>query len=270
MTDTELGFINRNITLYGMINDETARDIVYNIKAINDYDDLVDQAQLDMFGDYIQRGVLKSDAVKGLESREPIIIEINSGGGYSSAGFAIINAIENSETPIIGHVTGDCMSMAIAVFASCHYRLSSRLSSFMIHDIHSASEGKFNDMISAIGYMKQVRKNYKDLLLEYTNLEEDKLTNIVDANSDYYFTPQEAVEMGLADAIDNEEIDEALLIKKLYGVELKEEPSDVIDDSIDDSNMIKYEKEDELGFNLDDFTLEPLKHEDKLKVDNYF
>lgn len=230
MMGNEYSYIDRNISLYGMVDNDSAEKVVSTIKAINEYDDMIEKSQLDLLGGFIEKGVLRSDAIQGLEPREPIVLEINSGGGYASSGFSIVSAIESSTTPVVGIVTGDCMSMAVPIFASCHYRISKRFAGFMIHDTQTGAEGKFNDIEKTLGYLKQVRENYKGVLLEYTDIEEDRMDWIINANADFYFTPQEAKEMGVVDAIEDD-VDEEDMLRKLYGsgLSLIEEDEEVQD-----------------------------------------
>lgn len=221
-------YVDRSVYLFGEINSESALDIITSIKAINKYDEMVEEMQLEKINELVSSGVVDASHIKGTTVREPILLEINSGGGHSSAGFSIISAIENSETPIIGYVTGDCMSMATAVLASCHYRLSSEYARFMIHDVYSVSEGKYNELVTTLSYIQHVRGNYKDVLTKYTEIEDEELDSIVNANSDHHFSPEQAKSISLIDAIDTDKVDEEFVMERLYGLTSKpEEVTDV-------------------------------------------
>lgn len=242
-------YVDRNIYLFGEINREIALDVITAIKAINEYDEMVEENQLNTINEYIGKGMIKPESIQGVEPREPIILEINSGGGHTSAGFSIISAIENSETPVIGYVTGDCMSMATAILASCHYRMSSEYASFMIHDVYTISEGKYNDLVTTMNYVQDIRGIYSKILTKYTDIEESRLDEIVNANADHHFLPEEAREIGLIDAIDTDEIDEQLMLKKLYRFdnenkhEIEQTPDKILADE-----ETKVEKEEEEWF----------------------
>lgn len=218
---------DRNINLYGMIDFESAEKVVSIIRAVNKLDDMMESEQMSMLESLVSSGAISQESIQGLEPREPIVIDINSGGGIASAGFSIISAIENSETPIVGYVTGDCMSMAIAVVASCHFRMATQYSNFMIHDVFGGVEGKYNDIKSTLQHTDQVRKNYKRLIMEYTDIKGSEFDDIVDGNSDYHFSPRKANEMGLIDMVDIDDIDEDVMLNKLYGLGLEEEEKDV-------------------------------------------
>lgn len=209
--------IDRNIYLFEDINESSALEIVSRINYINEIDDMEEQALISEIDSLVGEGLLKEGSLRGLPAREPISIEVNSHGGSSPAGFSIITAIQNSETPIIGYVTGNCMSMAIPIIASCDFRIASEFSKFMIHDVYSASEGKFNDLNSSLDYVSSVREDYIRVTSKYTNLTSDEVKEITDRNSDFFFSPEEALEMGLVDSIDNQDIDEDLYFDRLYG-----------------------------------------------------
>lgn len=209
--------LDRNIYLYGDIDDSMALEVVSRINHINEVDDIEEQALIDDIDSKIAEGLLDEDVLNGVRAREPINIEINSNGGSSPAGFSIITAIRNSETPTIGYVTGNCMSMAIPILASCDFKIGSEYSKFMIHDVYSASEGKFNDLNSSLEYISSVREDYIRATAQSTRMTEDDVREITNRNSDYFFSPEKALELGLIDLIDNQKVDEEEMLKKLYG-----------------------------------------------------
>lgn len=209
--------VDRNIYLFEDISESSALEIVSRINHINEIDDMEEQVLISEIDSLVGEGLLKEGSLRGLPAREPISIEVNSHGGSSPAGFSIITAIQNSETPIIGYVTGNCMSMAIPIIASCDFRIASEFSKFMIHDVYSASEGKFNDLNSSLDYVSSVREDYIRVTSKYTNLTSDEVKEITDRNSDFFFSPEEALEMGLVDSIDSQEVSEEFYLDKLYG-----------------------------------------------------
>lgn len=222
--------IDRTIYIFGEINTDVARDVISKIDLINEYDSLIEDDDTAVLNSLINKGIIDAKAVNGVVGREPIYLEINSNGGETSAGYSIITAIENSNTPIIGYVTGNCMSMAVAIVASCHYRMASEYSEFMIHDVYSGMQGKYSDLNSSLEYIERVRSNYNKVLTKYTKLEEDKVDELVSKNSDHYFSPFDARVMGIIDRVDTETIDEDDFFKKLYG-DGGDESQDVSDDN---------------------------------------
>lgn len=223
MNFEEIEIIDRDFYMFGEIDNRMAIELSTFINTINKYDDLAEDDFISSIESLISMGTIKSDSIAGIEPREPITININSNGGSTSSGFSIISAIENSRTPIIGSVVGDVMSMAIPILASCDFRSASEYSKFMMHDVHSISEGKFNDLNSSIEYIGSVKDDYIKVTSKYTNMTEEKVKEITDKNSDYFFSSEEALEMGLIDYIDGDTLDEDEYFDKLYGSSDEEE-----------------------------------------------
>ena len=107
--------VNRKIIISQQINSELAERVVSQIIDINNYD-----AQM---------------AVVNTYEPEPIEIFINSGGGSVTDGFAIIGAMEMSETPIITYGLGQVASMALAIFISGDFRVAHRHVRMMFHSV---------------------------------------------------------------------------------------------------------------------------------------
>ena len=82
----------------------------------------------------------EEDAKK--QTVEPIKLIINSSGGEIYSGLALIDVIDNSQTPIHTICHGSAMSMALMVYASGHRRIASKYATFMYHEGHYEIEGK--------------------------------------------------------------------------------------------------------------------------------
>ena len=162
-------------------------------------------------------------------TRQPIILEINSGGGEVPAGFQLLTAIENSNTPIIGYVTGWCMSMAIPIFASCNYRMASEYSEFMIHDISSGTVGKYTEMKKYLeNGMALSRNNYIKSVVKYSKLKEDEMVDIMEKNHDFAFSPYDAIKYGILDSIDSDTDVEKMANKLYYGESEEEKEEELL------------------------------------------
>ena len=99
----------RNLVLSGEISEESAKKIIQHISDINE-DDF------------------------GKDNRTPIQLKINSIGGSMYDGFAIIGAIDSSETPVYTYGYGAIMSMALPILISGHKRFAHPLTTFMYHE----------------------------------------------------------------------------------------------------------------------------------------
>ena len=132
------------------------------------------------------------------------------------------------------------MSIAVAILASCDFKISSRFASFMIHEVSSGFFGKFGEMMPYLGYIDNGRANYKNVITDNTGIDDERLEEMMKRNHDYFFFPEEALEIGLIDCIDVDGFDVNLFAEKVYG--LKKEEVEEIEES--DSVEIYPDEED--------------------------
>jgi ATP-dependent Clp protease protease subunit len=174
--------INRKIIISQPITDRLAGDVIDHILAINDYDEAMS-------------GALTNYQI------EPIEMFINSGGGSASAGFAIIGAMEMSETPIIAYGMGIVASMALGIFASADVRIAHRNCRFMFHSVAYGEEGFIQDHIDGLKEVKVVQKMYNSIFEDRTKFPSEMITKILKEKKNYFFSGKKAVEFGVADDV---------------------------------------------------------------------
>ncbi|HZH59581.1 MAG TPA: ATP-dependent Clp protease proteolytic subunit, partial [Metabacillus sp.] len=161
--------------------DALAGDVIDRIIAINDEDAYL------------------SSTIKDYES-QPIEIFINSVGGSATAGFAIIGAMELSAVPIITYGMGLVASMALGIFVAGHRRLAYRLARFMYHSVSYGMEGQIkdhDDMRNEVGILQEMY----DSLFSSTKLSRSQMDEIQRSKRDFFFSANEAVELGIADQV---------------------------------------------------------------------
>lgn len=145
------------------------------------------------------------DYGKPVEQRVPITLIINCRGGSSMIGMALVNAIQNSTTPIIGCVLGICASMAFAIFAVCHTRIATKDSSFMVHDglidlIDNTTKAK-----DFIKFNSKLDERYNKAIAERTKFTVKELDEM--SPHDSWFFADELVEYGMVDGIIGQNIE---------------------------------------------------------------
>ena len=79
--------------------------------------------------------------------REPIKLYINSYGGAVYDMWGLIDVIQNSKTPVYTYCTGYAMSAAFKIFLAGHKRYCYKHSTFMYHQMHYYSSGKYQDHV---------------------------------------------------------------------------------------------------------------------------
>lgn len=178
--------ISRDVYLFGEIEINKVLEVIQQIHAINDFDESYEKA------------------LKGY-AREPIMLHINSGGGDVTAGFSLISAIRMSETPIVGVASGICASMALGIFASCHYTLSSVYTRFMYHSISYGIGDKLQGHVEQLTEAKHLQRMYDHIILKNTNLKKAELEQIQREKRDYWFGAKESIKNGLADELYEQE-----------------------------------------------------------------
>ena len=135
--------------------------------------------------------------------REPIKLYIYTYGGVCYAGFALIDAIRASKTPIYTIVLGTAMSMGIFVFNAGHKRLIGEHATLMYHDV-SISTGMNGEMTEGLKIeldeALRLQKMGSDFLMEYSLVEESILKDYINRKADWYISAEEAIRLKIADA----------------------------------------------------------------------
>lgn len=169
----------RTYTLSGEIDENTSKDVIDFISTVNDIDSTINPP-----------------------TRKPINIILNSMGGVMYDGFAIIGAIETSQTPV--HITcmGSAMSMALAILVSGHHRIGHSLSSYMYHEcLDNNSYEKISVIKENLDEGDRLMEMYDNYILSRTKLTRRKLNKVKKSKSDWYFGAEEALEYGLINEI---------------------------------------------------------------------
>ena len=152
------------------------------------------------------------------ESNEEITMFINSGGGYVTSMFAIIDAMNIIKSPVRTVVMGIAASAAAVIASAGKSRFITQNAQYMLHEVSSFT---FGNMSSMQEDMEQATK------------QQDKLLNILAKNSkqttatiktmitktDKYFSAQESVNFGLADKVIQDSEAQILKLAEAVNVE---------------------------------------------------
>lgn len=142
----------------------------------------------------------REDQGKPKEERQPIRLYIDSPGGDVTAGFAIINAIKVSKTPIYTINVGQWSSMAFLIGIAGHRRFSLPDMTFLMHDGSLFAAGSTNKAQDKMKFDQRYETEViKAHVLKYskmTSSEYDALSRV-----EYYMLPGDALEHGFIDEI---------------------------------------------------------------------
>jgi ATP-dependent Clp protease protease subunit len=173
---------NREYLLNKNVSSDSVEAIVKGIFEINRYDD-------------------KEQEKDPSFVRRPIKITVDSYGGYIYDGLLLINAIENSDTPIHTYCYSKAMSMGFITFVVGHKRFASPDATLMYHDAGTTLGDTIEGIQQSIDQTKRVVKRMDGKITSYTNIPQTKLDKIKKMKQDWYIFGDDAVELGLVDEL---------------------------------------------------------------------
>ena len=142
----------------------------------------------------------KEKEYKGWE-REPIKLYIYTYGGVCYAGFALIDAIRASKTPVHTIVLGTAMSMGIFIFNAGHKRLIGEHATLMYHDVSLHLDNEMTEGIKIeLAEGLRLQKMGIQFLTEYSLVEESVINDYINRKADWFIPAEEAIRLKIADA----------------------------------------------------------------------
>lgn len=136
-----------------------------------------------------------------VEERKPITLFINSPGGSVVSGYALIDVIMASKTPVYTVNLGMAYSMGFLIFIAGNKRYSMQSATFLCHDGSSyGGVESLNKMKDRVEFETVQMENYtRDYVLERTIITEDEFER--NRRREWYMYPLEAKEKGIVDKI---------------------------------------------------------------------
>ena len=175
--------VDRKLWYIGEIDDSVIETIIYNILRYNSIDKNIP-----------------------IEKRKPIILYLNSVGGDTNSGLALLSAIKTSITPVYTVTIGKAESMALIVAISGHKRYSMPYTVYLMHDGLVGGVDNTSRMRDRMTFeTDDLEKKIKDIILEHTNLTKKQYDDKY--RHEWYFLPEEAKKYGFTDYIIGEDCD---------------------------------------------------------------
>lgn len=138
-----------------------------------------------------------------LISDDPIVLWINSPGGYLTYGFSLIDTMRLSKVPIYTVIKGQACSMAGLISIAGHKRYMTENSIWMAHDIHSGVidygekiKARAEQMLSEQGKVFEFLKG--NTKLDRKDLKKAKYQEL-------WLSPKECLDKGIVDMVFNTE-----------------------------------------------------------------
>ena len=126
-------------------------------------------------------------------------------------GYALIDAIKLSKTPVYTINLANCLSMALLIFISGHKRFSMPHAEFLLHDGSSGCFDSVSKMQDRLKFeSEQIEKMTKEYILSNTSITKEQYE--MNIRKEWYFLPQEGKSIGVVDSIIGEdcELDEII------------------------------------------------------------
>jgi ATP-dependent Clp protease protease subunit len=177
-TDSCVDYARREIKIVGVLDESTANKYILPIIKMNQEDDERELPE---------------------EERIPIKLYIACDGGDDRYGFALIDIIKASKTPVYGIVISHAYSMGALLPMACHYKACYPNSTFLIHDGTTGNQNSIGKFIDYFPFVIKREKLVKKYIVNHTTISK-KLMN-KNYTKEWWMTAEEALEYGLIDEI---------------------------------------------------------------------
>ena len=143
------------------------------------------------------------DALQYVEKHTPaktvVPLFISSTGGDVYCAMIIIALMRSSPLEIHTIAVGACMSAAAVIFSFGKRRFVGENATVMLHGVRvEAFEGKLKDVEIEAAEMRRLNTRMWSMMSVNCGKTEDYLQQSLQNETDYYVTPEQAIEMGLA------------------------------------------------------------------------
>jgi ATP-dependent Clp protease, protease subunit len=156
----------------------------------------------------IVQGIYKTNTYDNQRQEEdpdyipkPIKIVVDSYGGSIYDGFALVNSIDISETPIHTYCLGKAMSMGFLIFAVGHKRFAHPNATLMYHDGGTTLADTLEGINQSLAQTKKMVKAGDKIITSVSNIKQTKLDRVKREKKNWYIFGSEAFELGLVDEL---------------------------------------------------------------------
>ena len=129
---------------------------------------------------------------------KPIILNINSPGGYVDELFALIDMLESMSAPVVTRAYGKVCSCGFVLFCMGDERYVGNNASLMYHEIAYGIWGKDSEVESYQKYAKKIQKRIDKLISNKTGITLKKLNEWKKEVHDKWLDSKQVVDMGIA------------------------------------------------------------------------
>lgn len=185
---------NRQILINHEINESLIEKAVIQIMNINDFDSDQAYAMASTFDG-------NPDELVAKYNRPPIMLMINSNGGFLDEAFSLISVIESSATPVYTFALGKASSAGFLITLAGHKRFSQKHTTFMLHQGSAGISDSFGKIREYADYWDKCQKKVDKYILEKTKITKKQLEENFNHKQDWYMTAEKALKLGVIDEI---------------------------------------------------------------------
>jgi ATP-dependent Clp protease protease subunit len=145
--------------------------------------------------------ILKSNMFR--KDKKPLTVFLNTCGGESQDGFAVIDLMETSRLPIATVGIGQTSSMGVLMLSagSPGLRTITQNSEIMAHQFAGYFSGKQHELIATQQAYGMLEKRFIRHFLRHSKMTEKQIRDVLFSPSDRYLTPAECKRFGLVDRV---------------------------------------------------------------------
>lgn len=135
-----------------------------------------------------------------------VIIRLNSPGGDAFDGIAIYNLLKNHDGKVTVHVDGWAASAASIIAMAADELIMNTGTMLMIHEAWTIAFGNKTDVAKTMNALKGLDASLADIYMTRFKGERSEIETMM--QNETWFTSEEAIDVGLADSINEVEEDE--------------------------------------------------------------
>jgi ATP-dependent Clp protease protease subunit len=136
----------------------------------------------------------------------PISLILNTVGGSTADGFALVDLMSMSKIPVHTIGVGDIMSMGVLILSAGTkgQRTITRNATVMAHQFTNTIQGKFHEIESSYSSMVHLKNKFIQHFKRHSTMTDKQINDVVFGPTDRYLTPAECKKFGLVDQIIDE------------------------------------------------------------------
>ena len=132
---------------------------------------------------------------------KPIILNINSPGGFVDELFALVDMLESMYAPVITRAYGQVCSCGFVLFCIGDERYVGNNASLMYHEISYGIWGKDSEVANYQKNSKKVQKRIDKLISAHTGITLKQMNEWKKGVHDVWFDAKQAVDLGIATSL---------------------------------------------------------------------